>query len=167
MRAFSTQFIQEKNKSEAAGVWAHLIELQISVNTTVYFVSHAETSTWNNQIYNPMPMRISAEEQNADGSLPQLSIDVSNPAGAIYKAAKENDLSLKQVIVRLVNLNLTNSGDDARLKMKILGTAFADESARFTLGWGFNFDAEGPKRIYNRRDHGCVPINFRNYAVIG
>ena len=167
MRAFSSAFIAEKNKSEAAGVWTHLVEVQLSVNTTVYFVSHPETVTWNGATYNPMPMRVSAEEQSADGSLPQMTIDVSNPAGQIYRVAKENDLSLKTVIVRAVNLSVTNSGDDARVKMKILGTAFAEESARFTLGFGFNFDAEGPKRVYNRRDHNAVPINFRNYAIVG
>lgn len=167
MRAFSTAFIAEKNKLEGAGAWVHLVEITLNANTTAYFVSHAETATWNSQIYLPCPMQISAEEQSADGSLPQMTIDVSNPAGAIYRAAKENDLSLKSVTIRMVNLNLTNSGDDARTKMKILGSAFSDEVARFTLGFAFNFDAEGPKRIYNRRDHPCIPINFRNYAVVG
>ena len=166
MREFSSAFLEAKNRLEGTDVWTHLVEVSISVNTTVYFVSHVETSTWNNQVYIPMPMRISTEENAADGSLPQMTIDVSNPAGAIYKAAKDNDLTLRTVIIRKVNLSLTSSGDDARIKMKIVGTAFAEEVGRFTLGFGFNFDAEGPKRIYNRRDHDCVPIQFRNYAVI-
>jgi hypothetical protein len=167
MRIFSTAFVAEKNKLEGAGVWTHLVEVYVGVGSVGYFASHTETVTWNSQAYMPVPMRISAEEQSSDGSLPQISIDVSNPAGRVYQMAKQNDLALRPVIVRLVNLNLTNSGDDARVKMKILGTTFAEEIGKFTLGFGFNFDAEGPKRIYNRRDHDCVPIQFRNYAIVG
>lgn len=167
MKLFSTDFIAEKNKLEGAGVWTHLVEVSINVNTTAYFTTHPETSVWNNTTYAPVPMRISAEEQNADGSLPQMTIDISNPAGMVYRAAKENDLSLRPVTIRLVNLNLTSSGDDARIRLKIIGSAFADNIGRFTLGFGFNFDVEGPKRVYNRRNHNCVPISFRNYAIIG
>ena len=166
MRIFSTEFIAEKNKLDGDGTWTHLVELSVNVNTTAYMVTATHTVTWNSQIYVPVPMRISAEEQSSDGSLPQVIVDVANPVGVVYKAAKDNDLTLRQVMIRLVNLNLTNSGDDARIKMKILGTTFADEVGRFSLGFGFNFDAEGPKRIYNRRDHDCVPIQFRNYAIL-
>lgn len=167
MRQFSTAFIAEKNKLEGAGVWTHLAEIQFNANTTVFFASHPETVTWNSNVYMPVPMRISAEEQSADGSLPQVTVDVSNPAGAIYTAAKNNDLTLKTTTLRLVNLNLPSSGDDARVTMKIIGTVFAEEVARFVLGFGFNFEVEGPKRTYNRRDHPSIPIAFRNYAVIG
>lgn len=167
MRAFSTEFIQEKNRLEGGNAWAHLVEVTLNANTTAYFVSATETATWNGRAYLPIPMRLSPEEIGVDGSLPQMTIDMSNAMGAVYRAAKENDLSLKTVIVRFVNLGLPNSGDDARLKMKILGAAFTDEVAKFQLGFGFNFDAEGPKRVYNRKEHNCVPIQFRNYAIIG
>jgi hypothetical protein len=167
MREFSSAFIAEKNKRQGGGAWAHLVEVELNVNTTAYFVSNTDTATWNSNVYIPLPMRISAEEQTGDGSLPQMTIDVSNPGGLIYKAAKDNDLSLKQVTIRLVNLNLTSSGDDARVQMKILGTTFAEEIGRFTLGFGFNYDADGPKRVYNRIDHNCIPVAMRQYAIIG
>jgi len=128
--------------------------------------THPETLTWNGNTYIVVPMRISAEEQNADGSLPRMQIDVANPQGSVFKFARDNNLVLRDVTVRLINTSLTTSGNDTRVKMQILGSAFADESASFTLGFNFNFDAEGPLRIYNRRDHPMIPINFRNYAIL-
>lgn len=166
MRQLSSQYIAEKNKLEGGTPWAHLVELSINVNTTAYLTSHAETLTWNNNIYMPIGMQISAEEQSADGSLPRMQIDVANPVGSVYKIARDNNLVLRDVTIRLINTMLTSSGDDTRVKMQILGSAFAEEIAVFTLGFKFNFDAEGPLRVYNRRDHPSMPINFRHYAIL-
>jgi hypothetical protein len=114
----------------------------------------------------PVGMRISAEEQSGDGSLPRMQIDVANPVGSVFKFARENNLVLRDVTIRLINTSLTSSGDDTRVKMQILGSAFVEEQATFTLGFKFNFDAEGPLRVYNRRDHPMIPVNFRNYAIL-
>lgn len=166
MRQLSSSYIREKNRLEGGTPWAHVVELSLNVNTTVFVTSHPETLTWNSNIYIPVPLRISAEEQSSDGSLPRVQIDVANPAGSVFKYARDNDLVLRDVTIRLINTQLTSSGDDTRCKMQILGTAFVDETASFTLGFNFNFDAEGPLRTYNRRDHPSIPINFRNYAVL-
>lgn len=166
MRQLSTAFIEAKNKLEGGNPWAQLVELSINANTTAYFTSHPETLTWNSNVYMPIPMRISAEEQRADGSLPRIQIDVANPVGAVFTFVRRNDIVLRDVIIRLINTQLTNSGDDTRIKMQVLGTAFVDEQASFTLGHNFNFDAEGPLRVYNRRDHPMMPINFRSYAIL-
>lgn len=166
MRQLSSAYITEKNRLEGKNAWAHLVEVTLNVNTTAYMTTHAETLVWNSRTYAPVPMRIGAEEQSSDGSLPSIRIDVANPGGSAFKFAKENNLVLKDVTIRLINVVLTSSGDDTRCTMQILGSAFVDEAAAFTLGFRFNFDAEGPLRVYNRRDHPMLPANFRNYAVL-
>lgn len=166
MRQLSSNYIREKNRLEGGNPWAHLVEVSLNVNTTAYLTSHPETLTWNSNIYMPVPMQISAEEQAADGSLPRMQIDVANPLGSVYKFARENNLILRDTTIRLVNTLLTSSGDDTRVKMQILGAAFVEEVASFTLGFKFTFDAEGPLRVYNRRDHPSMPINFRHYAIL-
>ena len=111
-------------------------------------------------------MRVGEEEINAEGELPRLFVDVSNPGGAVFQFAKDNDLSLNDVTIRLINTSIVTSGSDARAKFKILGMAFNNEVARFTLSLGVNPDAEGPVRTYDRSSFPSIPIGFRNYSVI-
>ena len=142
------------------------MEIEINANSTAYFCTSPETITWNSRTYAPVPMQISEEEQATDMSLPQLFVDVSNFGGQAFRFAKDNDLALNDVWIRMVNLTLTQSGADARIKLQILGSAFTDEVGRFTLGFGFNFDVDGPRRSYNRRDFPSIPFEFSKYVII-
>lgn len=166
MRTFSSSFVSELNRLEGTRAWAHVVEISVSANSTAYFTTSPDTHVWNSNTYRPIPMSIGEEEQSADGSLPRLFVDVSNYAGQAFAFAKDNDLSLRDVTVRLVNLSFPNSGDDARITMQILGAVFYNEAARFNLGFDFNFDAEGPRNTWNRRDHPSIPISFRTYALV-
>lgn len=142
------------------------MEIEVNANSTAFFTSHPETISWNNQLYAPVPIQISEEEQTTDMSLPQLFVDVSNFGGKAFRFAKDNDLALNDVTIRMVNLTLTQSGADARIKLQILGSAFTDEVGRFTLGFGFSLDVEGPNRTYNRRDFPSIPFEFSKYVII-
>ncbi len=166
MRSFTTDFIAEKNKLEGARPWAQLVEITINPSTKAFFTSHPETLTFSGNTWAVLPMQIGAEEQLGDRSLPKLSIGVSNFAGQAFRFAKENDLSTNQVVVYVVNTGLLDAGGAATIKMRILGFAFAKESARFDLGLPFDFNSEGPPQVYNRRDHPSIPFSFINYAVI-
>lgn len=165
MRELTSQYIEAKNAQEGR-TWFHLVELVVNANTTAYFNSSPETVTWNAKTYAPVPMRFSPEEQTADGQLPGLAVDAANVGGQAFRFAKDNDLSFNDVTVRLVESSLTTSGNDIRITLQILGATFISDAARFSLGAGFNYDAEGPLRTWNRRDFPSIPLNFRNYAVL-
>ena len=167
MRQFSSAFTEAKNQIEGRRVYAQLVEIEVNANSTAYFTSHPDTLTWNAKVYRPIPMRISADEQVADGTLPRMTIDVSNLGGEAFRFAKDNELVLNDVWIRFVNTELTTSGNDRRIKLQVLGAGFAEEIGQFTLGPSTSYDAEGPLRVYNRRDHPGIPSNFRNYFVIG
>jgi len=79
--------------------------------------------------------------------------------------AKDNDLSLNDVTVRLVNPVLTSSGQEDFVKMQVQTVVFTDEVARFNLGFSFTYDAEGPRRTYNRRDFPSMPFNASKFLV--
>ena len=102
MKTFTTSFIALKNSLEGQ-VWTHLIDLQVNANSTAYFTSHPETLTYNSRVYVPVPFIVGAEEQRTGGELPQLTIDVSNYTGAALRFAKDNDLSMNDVTIRLIN----------------------------------------------------------------
>ena len=167
MRTFTSSYLALKNSLEGTRAWAHLIELEVNANTTAYFTTHSETLTHNGQVYMPIPAVIGEEAQSADGELPRLQIGVANYQGQAFKSARDNDLALNDVTIKFVNVSLTNSGDWDILKMQILGATFAEEAAQFTLGWNFNYDAEGPRRVWNRRDFPSIPFNWRRFSVIG
>jgi len=167
MREFSSSFIEQKNQLEGRRVYAQLVEIEVNANSIAYFTSHPDTLTWNTKTYRPIPMRLSADEQTADGTMARLTIEVSNFGGEAFRFAKDNELSLNDVWIRFINTELTTSGNDRRIKLQIMGAAFAEEVGQFTLGPSTSYDAEGPLRVYNRRDHPGIPANFRNYFVIG
>lgn len=155
-----------KNALSGERAWAHLVEIEVNANTTAFFTSHPETVTHNGRTYAPVPMAIGPVEQQATGQLPTMNIDVWNFRGQAFQFAKDNDLSLNDAVIRVVNLSLTTSGAEDSIRLQILGSAFADEVGRFTLGHDFNYDAEGPRRTYNRRDFPGIPFNFRAYGII-
>lgn len=165
MREFTTAFIAAKNALEQGAPWAALIELTINANTTAYFTSHPETLTWNNQIYAPVPMQIGTEDLKSDGSLPSYVVDVSNYKGQTFKFAKDNDLSMNDCWIRLINTAIVTSGSDARMRLQIEGMAFNSEAARFNLGLPITTEVFGPKRTYDRYLF-KLPTGFKNYALI-
>lgn len=166
MREFSSQFVAEKNRLEGQHSWAVLVELEVNANSTAFLTTHPDTVTWNGRAYRPVPLQISTEEVASDGTLPSLAVDASNIGGETFKFAKDNDLSLNDVTLRLINTFLTTSGSDARLKLQITGMAFNEESARFNLALPINTELFGPKRVYDRSTFKSIPFGFRAYALI-
>lgn len=155
-----------KNQLEGTRAWAHLVELEVNANTTAYFTSHPETLTWNSQVYMPVPLSVGEIEQETSGRMPQVFVDVSNFAGLAFRFAKDNDLSLNDVTIRLVNVSLTASGDMVSDTFQILSAAFNNEVGRFTLGFAHSYDAMGPRRTWNRRDHPSIPFNMRSFGIV-
>src|SRR3990167_5177019 len=166
MQTFTSSYLALKNSLDAKGIWAHLVELVVNANTTARFCSAPDTITWNGNTYLPAPMIIGVEEQTATNEIPRLTIDVANIKGSVYKFVKDNDLSKAQTTIRLVNTTLTQSGADARIVLKVIGSAFGSEVGRFLLGHGVSFEAQGPIRTYNRRDFPGIPYNVRNFFLI-
>ena len=166
IKTFTSSYLALKNSLEGTRAWAHLIELQINTNTTAYMTTHPETLTHNSQVYFPIPAMIGEDSQNIEGELPRLTISVANYQGIAFKAARDNDLSLNNCVLKFVNVSLTNSGDWDAVNMQILGAEFSGEVANFMLGWNFNYDALGPRRIWNRRDFPSIPFNWRRFSAL-
>ncbi len=166
MRELTTAYIAEKNRLETRGAWCILVELEVNPSSTAYFTSHADTFTWNTRVYRPIPMQIGTETVAADASLPSLTVDCSNVGGDAFKFAKDNDLSLNDVMLRLVNTTLTASGTDTRCKLEVVGMTFNDEVARFNLALPINTEISGPKRVYDRSTFKSIPFGYKGYAII-
>jgi hypothetical protein len=164
MRTFTTSFIAQKNAGEGRTAWCQLVDISLP-NSTARFTSFPETITYAGNVYMPVPMRIGEEEQATDGSLPQLSVIVANVAGLAYKFANENDMSGRRVTLRLVN-TAVSTGDDSRAVLYVRGCTFTDEVGSFELGLPFDFEAEGPRRTYNRRDFPGIPFSHRAYGLV-
>jgi hypothetical protein len=166
MREFTDAFITEKNKLETYGAWGVLLELEVNANSTAYFTTYADTFTWNSRVYRPVVLKIGTEQVASDGSLPNLNVDCANIGGEAFRFAKDNDLSLNDVVLRLVSTTQTTSGSDARIKLQVTGMAFNDEVAHFNLSLPINTEVFGPKRVFDRSTFKSIPYGFKNYALI-
>lgn len=147
-------------------MWCHLVEIEVNASSTAYFTTHPETVTYIARTYTPVPMHIGEIEMSDAEELPQTSVDVVNLQGMAFRFAKDNDLALNDVTIRLLNTTLTNSGADDSVKMQILGSIFTNEVGRFILGRNFSYDGMGPRRVYNRVNFPSIPYNFRRFAII-
>jgi hypothetical protein len=145
--------------------WCHCIDLVVNTNTTAHFTNLPDTLTFNSVVYAPVPFLVGVSEQSGDGSLPQMTVDVSNFQGMALRFAKDNDLALNDVTIRLVNPSLTTSGAEDLIQLQVKNVVFADEVARFNLGFNFDYDAEGPRRTYNRRDFPSIPHNASKFLI--
>jgi len=145
--------------------WCHCVDLTINPNTTARFTNLPDTLTFNGQIYAAVPFLVGVSEQSGDGSLPQMTVDVSNFQGMALRFAKDNDLALNDVTIRLVNPSLTTSGQEDLIRMQVKNVVFTDEVARFNLGFNFDYDSEGPRRNYNRKDFPSIPYNASKFFV--
>jgi len=145
--------------------WCHLLDIVVNVNTTAHFTNLPDTLTYGGIVYAPVPFLVGVSEQSTDGQLPQMTVGVSNFQGMALRFAKDNDLTLNDVTIRLVNPVLTTSGQDEFIRMQILSAVFVNEVAQFNLGFSFDYDSEGPRRTYNRRDFPNMPLNASKFFV--
>jgi len=164
MRDFSSRFVAWKNSQEIEGGWCQLIDLTLP-GSMVYLTSNPETITYMGNIYCPFPISIDEERTSGDGQLPSIGLRTSNYGGLAYKFVKENDLTLQEVTIRLIN-TLSSSGDEYKARYWIRSVVFANEIASFELGFPFSYEEEGPRRTWNRRDHPGIPLNLRAYSFI-
>jgi len=162
--SLTSSFIALKNRLEGE-TWAHLLDLEINVNTTARFTSHTETLVSSGNYYATLPFVVGAQDDRGGGELPQLQIIVSNRTGAAFQFAKDNDLSLNNVELRMINVDYPDYGAQS-VSMVIVGAVFANEVAQFILGYNFTYDAEGPRRTYNRKDFPSIPFGYRQWAII-
>ena len=110
-----------------------------------------------------MPFVVGEEEQSGEGQLAQMTVGVSNFQGMALRFAKDNDLSLNDVTIRLINTTLTVSGQDDNVKLQILSAVYTNEVAKFELGFNFNYDVDGPRQTWNRRDFPSIPFNVGKF----
>jgi hypothetical protein len=164
MKTWTSSFLQLKNAMEDT-TWCHCVDLVVNASTTAHFTNLPDTLTFNNVVYAAVPFLVGVSEQSGDGSLPQMTVDVSNFQGMALRFAKDNDLALNDVTIRLVNPSLTTSGQEDLIRLQVKNVVFADEAARFNLGFNFDMDQEGPRRTYNRREFPSIPHNASKFFV--
>src|SRR5215468_8466574 len=124
----------------------HVLDITMPSTTPLRVTSYPDTVSYAGNLYAPFPLVVNEERVSGDNQLPTLSVAVSNYAGIAYRFLKENDLTHQQVTVRLIS-TLSNSGDETKARFWIRGVTFAQEIENFDLGFSFNLEAEGPRRI--------------------
>ncbi len=164
MQQFSSNFIAIKNAQETLGQWVQLVEVSIP-SSTVCLTSFTDTITYAGKTYSPVPLTVGNERQSTDGQLPQTSISVSNFGGFAYRFVSQNDLTQREVTLRLIN-TLSSSGDESKARLWIRGATFTADVATFELGLPLDFESQGPRRTYNRRDFPGIPLNLRAYSFV-
>ena len=165
MRTFTTEFVQAKNEQDGRRAWLHLLDLSLPTGAVARFTSHPETITYAGNIYAPIPMVLSEETQDSDGTLPRQTVTTANFADLAYDFVRNYDLSGQNVTLRFINTD-SASGDEVKVIYVVQSAIFQREAAQFQLGYPFDMDADGPRRTYNRRDFPGIPFNHRAYALI-
>jgi hypothetical protein len=164
VRSLTSSLIAAKNVADGRTAWGHLIDIFLP-NSVARFTSFVETMTYAGNVYMPVPLKVSDEEQASDGSLPQMGVTVANLGGLAYKFATEQDLTGRNVTIRVINTE-SSSGDETKITLQVKGALFADDYGTFELGFPFSLEAEGPTRTYSRRAFPGLPFQHTNYFII-
>lgn len=131
-------FFNEKNLLATGDRWIWLYEIEVptSPETRYRFVRDMEQVTFRGNIYYPFPVSHSPIKEDIEGSLPTISLTVSNISREVMSTL-ENYSGLIGQPVRIIlthELALSTGAAVAEHDFKILGTTATDQAVSAKLG---------------------------------
>jgi len=100
----SAVFITEKNKQEPSSI-AHLFEVQYASGGYLYLTDYNTDLTYpsGSQVYTAFPITFGSLEENREGSIPNVTVNVANASRVIgYYAELYNGLRGQSLVVKTV-----------------------------------------------------------------
>lgn len=145
---------QEKLKVHSAASWVELWAIQSAVGTGVFITSHPTSITFAGIVWDPFPISRSDDTRDTQGSVPFITVSVSNIDRAIQVELDAGNLIDRLAVKYLVNTaNLAAAATTERFR--ILEAEVDDLVATFKLGPASPMEMDFPSRRFqrNRCDH--------------
>lgn len=146
----SLSYLLAKNRLDSASPWIVLYEIATGTGV-LRITNHPVDVAYNGEVYLAFPVIHEVIAQNQEGTIPQVTVHVSNVTRDVQGILEADDgLRGKQVTIRMVNLDNLAAGDIAQTFVvdSVLATA---QVASFVLSKAVPaFGVKFPGRVVTR-----------------
>lgn len=133
-REISQNFATRKNELHSDYAWLELWDVQLNDTEAIYIVNHSTSVTFNSKTYQPFPIGRLERSEDSEGTIPELSITVTNVDRVITEYLEAGDLLNRTVNMWLVNSNHLSTSHALFYTYKIQNATMNEESVTFILG---------------------------------
>jgi lambda family phage minor tail protein L len=134
-KTLPANLVLEKNKVESQNVWYTLIVLDFD-SQILRFTNNNEDVVFQTDTYVAFPFKLGSMTQNSSGTVPSLTLSVSNVNKTIFNYVENaNGLVNSDVTLMIVNSgHLTEDYTELTMLFTIMKTSISTEWIDFTLG---------------------------------
>lgn len=136
MKTLSANLILEKNKVGAKSAWLILVDIEVTVGTTLRYVANNENVTFDGNLYTALPLMIDSTKETSKGEIPSVNLSVSNITRVLRTYLESYDgLTGCDVTLYVVNSDfLAEDYSDLTLEFSVLETKVTEEWVSLRLG---------------------------------
>jgi len=148
MLPLSSFAIGEKNKLSSDGAWILLLEIISPVTSTYIRVcTNNEDITWNSETWYAFPFEIDDIGESAKGTIPQLTVRVSNITRVIQTQVEDEKggVGSNVRIMAVHSENLDEATPEIDIPFEVVGASFDEKWASFILGVPSPFKKRFPR----------------------
>jgi hypothetical protein len=168
MKTFlSSDYIARLNARHFGGVFFKAAVIVVDGFTTLYFADLNETVTFDGHTYERLAMRWEGNSQTSQGSLPTVSVTVSNVNGRVGTYLEQQILIGCDVTLQLLHLDLlaTVTDQDA-VKLQVMAVQWNRQQAVFTLGVNLALQEMLPRHVITASEFPGVPDSLRRGSIL-
>jgi len=168
MKTFlSSDYIARLNARHAGGVFFKAAVIVVDGSTTLYVADINESITFDGHAYERLAMRWEGNAQTSQGSLPTVSVTVSNVTGRVGTYLEQQILIGCDVTLQLLHLDLlaTVTDQDA-VKLQVMAVQWNRQQAVFTLGVNLALQEMLPRFVITAAEFPGVPDSLRRGSVL-
>ncbi len=152
MRPVSANLFRESQKLVSEGAFIWLLRFADPEEATVFrLTNNRDHVTFDGDVYEAYPFKVSSYEEDGTGQLSTLSISLTNVTRDVSRALENNVAILDgEAILTLVNLNHMTKADALEWRFYIKSATVSEKSASLELNSTILFDHRFPLRKFRR-----------------
>jgi phage-related protein len=163
-RQVSLEMLIAKNNLEQDSPWLFLFDIEIDETTTLHLVNYPEAVVWNTITYTPYYLRMEPQKEQADGSMPQIKVMVSNVTREVESLLDANSgMRGKSVTITMVHKDDPVAGELTQ-QFIITESISNAQMATFTLEKAIPaFEIPLPRRVFTTDEFPGIQDRARYY----
>ncbi len=151
MEDLTPQLQWDRIRPNAGGKWLWICKFTVASHPTQRYARNTEDVTYNAEVYEKMPMEVGGQAKSGEGSIPEVTLQVSALNEAMYQIITATQGAVgSDVALTKVNTEATSSSIPAlEADYELLASQVDDEWITFTLGVPNPMNQRYPLRDYS------------------
>lgn len=144
--------LEESLRLEPGGAWLYLFEIRLNSTQTIRVVRNNAPVTFNGFTWEPFPINVTGEEQDTDGNISELTLQIDNTRGRMTELMDKNN-GMTHAICHVYFGNSQHLATPANwlvTTFAVTGASHNDSVASFRLGASPLYDISVPFYRFQR-----------------